>query len=160
MAGSLTAAQVFEKVQNAAADATGPDEQALQIDYDALKVNVQAALGDRKVALMHINKFLPEGYEDQGRFNVLLLTAGKVLYDMVIGDSYFRYDIVAVGELDKVQVVDAVWENKEKRQEEPFLSLRLMHGEEAHLLLALNDDERKSLLAFAGAVAAARNPEK
>ena len=160
MAGSLTATQVFEKAKNAAADATGPDEQALQIDYDALKVNIQAALGDRKVALMHINKFLPEGYEEQGRFNVLLLTAGKVLYDMVIGDSYFRYDIVAVGELDKVQVVDAVWENKEKRQEEPFLSLRLMHGEEAHLLLALDDEERRSLLAFASAVAAARNPEK
>ena len=160
MAGVLTAKDVFERTRDAAADATGPDEQALQIDYDALKANIQAALGDRKVALMHINKFLPEGYEDQGRFNVLLLTAGKVLYDMVIGDSYFRYDIVAVGELDKVQVVDAVWENKEKRQEEPFLSLRLMHGEEAHLLLALGDDERQSLLAFAKAVADARNPEK
>ncbi len=160
MPGLMSADEVFAKVEAAAVAATGPDEKALQIDYDALKVKIQAALGDRKVALMHINKFLPEGYEDQGRFNVLLLTAGKVLYDMVIGDSYFRYDIVAVGELDKVQVVDAVWENKEKRQEEPFLSLRLMHGEEAHLLLALNDDERKSLLAFAGAVAAARNPEK
>ena len=160
MASVMTAAQVFERVKDAAADATGPDEQALQIDYDALKVKIQAALGDRKVALMHFNKFLPEGYEDQGRFNVLLLTGGKVIFDMVIGDSYFRYDIVSVGELDKVQVIDAVWENKEKRQEEPFLSLRLMHGEEAHLLLALADDERKSLLTFASAVAAARNPEK
>lgn len=160
MANALTATQVFEKVRDAAADATGPDEQALQIDYDALKANIQAALGDRKVALLHINKFLPEGYEDQGRFNALLLTAGKVLYDMVIGDSYFRYDIVSVAELDKVQVIDAVWENKEKRREEPFMSLRLMHGEEAHLLLALNDDERKSLQAFARAVADARNPEK
>jgi hypothetical protein len=160
MAGVLTAAQVFERARDAAAEATGPDEQALQIDFDALKVNIHAALGDRKVALMHVNKFLPEGYEEQGRFNVLLLTHGKVIFDMVIGDSYFRYDIVSVGELDKAQVVDAVWENKEKRQEEPFLSLRLMHGEEAHLLLALNDDERTSLLAFASAVAAARNPEK
>jgi len=159
MAG-LTAAQVFERARDAAAEATGPDEQALQIDFDALKVNIHAALGDRKVALMHVNKFLPEGYEEQGRFNVLLMTGGKVLFDMVFGDSYFRYDIVSVGELDKVQVVDAVWENKEKRQEEPFLSLRLMHGEEAHLLLALNDDERKSLLAFAKAVTEARNPEK
>lgn len=160
MAGALTAAQVFERAKNAAADATGPDEQALQIDYDALKAKFQAALGDRKVSLMHINKFLPEGYEDQGRFNLLLLTAGKVIFDMVIGDSYFRYDVVSVDELDKVQVIDAVWENKEKRQEEPFLSLRLMHGEEAHLLLALNDEERKSLLAFAKAVSEARNPEK
>lgn len=160
MAGALTAAQVFEQTKNAAVVATGPDEQALQIDYDLLKANIQAALGDRKVALMHINKFLPEGYEEQGRFNVLLLTNGKVLYDLVLGDSYFRYDVVSVGQLDKVQLVDAVWDNREKRQEEPFLSLRLMHGEEAHLLLALNDAERKSLLAFASAIAEARNPEK
>ncbi len=160
MASALTSAQVFERTKDAAADATGPDEQALQIDYDALKVNIQAALGDRKVSQMHINKFLPEGYEDQGRFNVLLLTAGKVVFDMVIGDSYFRYDVVSVGELDKVQVIDAMYENKEKRKEEPFLSLRLMHGEEAHLLLALDDEERKSLLAFAKAISEARNPEK
>lgn len=160
MAGAMTAGQVFEKIRDAAADATSPDEQALQIDYDALKVNVQAALGDRKVALLHINKFLPEGYEEQGRFNVLLLTGGKVFFDMVIGDSYFRYDIISVGELDKVQLVDAAWENKEKRQEEPFLSLRLMHGDEAHIALALDDDARKSLLALAKAVSESRTPEK
>lgn len=160
MGGLMTAAEVFDKVQTAAAAATGPDEKALQIDYSALKVNVQAALGDRKVPLLHINKYLPEGYEEQGRFNVLLLTAGNVLYDMVIGDSYFRYDVVSARDLDKVQLIDAVWDNREKRQEEPFLSLRLMHEEEAHLLLALNDEERKSLLAFASAVAAARNPER
>lgn len=35
-----------------------------------------------------------------------------------------------------------------------------MHAEEAHLLLALDEDERKSLLTFASAVAASRNPEK
>jgi hypothetical protein len=35
-----------------------------------------------------------------------------------------------------------------------------MHAEETHLLLALNDDERASLLAFARAVSAVRNPEK
>ncbi len=160
MAGLMAAAEVFEKVQTAAAAATGPDERALQIDYPALKKNIQAALGDRKVALLHVNRFLPEGYEEQGRFNVLLLTGGKVLYDMVIGDSYFRYDIVSVSDLDKVQIIDAVWDNREKRQEEPFLSLRLMHAEEAHLLLALNEEERASLLAFAGAVGAARHPER
>lgn len=160
MGGLMTAAEVFDKVQTAAAAATGPDEKALQIDYPALKVNIQAALGDRKAALLHVNRFLPEGYEEQGRFNVLLLTGGKVLYDMVIGDSYFRYDVVAAGDLDKVQVIDAVWENREKRQEEPFLSLRLMHAEEAHLLLALNDEERASLLAFASAVGTARHPER
>jgi hypothetical protein len=160
MTGSLTAAQVFEKARDAAAAATGPDEPALQIDYDALKANIRAALGDRRVALLHINKFLPQGYEDQGRFNLVLLTAGGVLYDMVIGDQYFRYDLVSVAELDKVQVIDAVWENKDKRREEPFLSLRLMHGDEAHLLLALNDEERNSVLAFARAVADARNPER
>jgi hypothetical protein len=79
---------------------------------------------------------------------------------MVIGDSYFRYDVVSVSQLDKVQVIDAMWDNKEKRKEEPFLSLRLMHAEEAHLLLALEDEERTSLLAFASAVSLVRNPEK
>lgn len=160
MAGLMSAEDVFEKTQAAAVAATSPDEKALQIDYGALKDKIRAALVDRKVALCHINKFLPEGYEDQGRFNVCLLTAGNVFFDMVIGDSYFRYDIVSVGQLDKVQIIDAMWDNKEKRREEPFLSLRLMHGEEAHLLLALEDDERTSLLAFARAVSAARNPER
>ena len=156
----MTVEDLWKQIENAAASATSPDEKALQIDYGALKDKIRAALADRKVALCHINKFLPEGYEDQGRFNVALLTAGNVLFDIVIGDSYFRYDVVSVGQLDKVQVIDAMWDNKEKRREEPFLSLRLMHGEEAHLLLALDDEERASLLAFARAVSAARNPEK
>lgn len=160
MAGSMSADEIFEKAKDAAVAATGPDEKALQIDYEGLQVKVRAALGDRKVALCHLNKFLPEGYEEQGRFNLVLLTAGNVLFDMVIGDSYFRYDVVSVGQLDKVQVIDAMWDNREKRREEPFLSLRLMHAEETHLLLALDDDERKSLLAFAAAVAAVRNPER
>ena len=160
MANALTAEEIYEKVRETAVKATGPDEQALQIDYPALKVKIQTALGMRKVACLHVNKFLPEGYEDQGRFNVLLLTQGNVLFDLVIGDSYFRYDVVSLDNLDKVQVIDAVWENREKRQEEPFLSLRLMHAEETHLLLALGEDERKSLLSFAEAVISARNPEQ
>lgn len=160
MAGLMTADELFEKVRATAVAATGPDERALQIDYQALKVSIRAALGDRKVALVHVNRYLPEGYEEQGRFNLVLLTSGKVVYDIVIGDSYFRYDIVSAGDLDKIQVIDAVWENREKRREEPFLSLRLMHGEEAHLLLALDDEERKSLQTFAEAVATARHPER
>jgi hypothetical protein len=160
MPGLMSADEIFAKAEAAALAATGPDERALQIDYPALKEKIRAALGDRKVALCHVNRFLPEGYEDQGRFNLVLLTAGNVVFDIVIGDSYFRYDVVSVGQLDKVQVIDAMWDNKEKRREEPFLSLRLMHGEEAHLLLALDDEERASVLAFAKAVSAARNPER
>ena len=160
MAGLMSADEIFKKVEDTAVAATSPDEKALQIDYQALKEKIRAALGDRKVALCHLNKFLPEGYEEQGRFNMVLLTVGHVVFDMVIGDSYFRYDVVSVNQLDKVQVIDAMWDNKEKRREEPFLSLRLMHGEEAHLLLALDDEERASLLKFASAVGAARNPEK
>ena len=160
MAGLMSADEVFQKTQAAAVAATSPDEKALQIDYTALKEKFRSALGDRKVALCHANRFLPEGYEDQGRFNVVLLTAGNVVFDIVIGDSYFRYDVVSVSQLDKVQVIDAMWDNKEKRREEPFLSLRLMHGEEAHLLLALDDEERASLLKVVTAVSAARNPER
>jgi hypothetical protein len=160
MASLMTADDVFKRVEAAALAATAPDERGLQIDYTALKTNIQSALGDRNVALLHVNQFLPEGYEEQGRFNLVLLTAGNVLYDMVIGDSYFRYDVVAVGDLDKIQVIDAVWDNREKRREEPFLSLRLMHADETHLLLALTDEERNSLLAFAAAVSKTRHPER
>jgi hypothetical protein len=126
MAGLMSAEEIFEKTQAAAVAATSPDEKALQIDYPSLREKIRAALGDRKVARCHLNRFLPEGYEEQGRFNVLLLTAGNVLFDMVIGDTYFRYDVVSVAQLDKVQVIDAMWDNKEKRREEPFLSLRLI----------------------------------
>ncbi len=160
MSGLMSADDIFSRTETAAVAATGPDEKALQIDYEALKGKFRHMLGDRKIALCHVNKFLPEGYEDQGRFNVVLLTAGHVVFDVVIGDSYFRYDVVSVGQLDKVQLIDAMWDNREKRREEPFLSLRLMHGEEAHLLLALDDEERASLLNFASAVALARNPER
>lgn len=160
MAGLMSPDEIFDKAHNAAAAATGLDEKPLQIDYPSLKEKIRAALSDRKVALCHINRFLPEGYEDQGRFNLVLLTAGNVLFDIVVGDSYFRYDVLSVAQLDKVQLIDAMWDNREKRREEPFLSLRLMHAEETHLLLALDEEERASLLAFARAVSAARNPEK
>lgn len=159
MPGSISIEDVIKQVENTAAAATSADEKALQIDYNALRENIRKAVGTRKVSLMHINRFLPEGYEDQGRFNVVLLTGGNVVYDMVIGDSYFRYDIVSVRDLDKIQLIDAVWENREKRREEPFLSLRLMHAEETHLLLALDNEERTSLLAFTDAVTKARHPE-
>ena len=62
-------------------------------------------------------------------------------------------------DLDKTQIIDGVWDNKEKRQEEPFLSLRLMHGDEAHIMLALNDDQRKSVVAMIDAVSTSRHPE-
>ena len=71
MTGLMSADEIFEQAQNAAAAATGLDEKAMQIDYPVLKEKIRAALGDRKVALCHINKFLPEGYEDQGRFNLV-----------------------------------------------------------------------------------------
>ena len=160
MAGLMSAEEIFERAKEAAVAATGPDERPLQIDYDGLKEKIRSALGERKVARCHVNKFLPEGYEDQGRLNLVLLTQGNVLYDIVIGEQYFRYDVVSVGQLDKVQVIEAVWDNREKRREEPFLSLRLMHGEETHLLLALDEEDRRSLLGFAGTVAAVRNPER
>lgn len=156
----LTATEVFEKTRQAAMAATGPDERALQIDYPALEEKIRAVLGDRKVALLHINQYLPEGYEEQGHFNLLAITHGQILYDMVIGDQYFRYDIFSATDLDKIQSIDGVWDNREKRQEEPFLSLRLMHGDEAHILLALNDEQRKSVLAFTEAVTSARHPER
>ncbi len=52
MSGLMSADDIFSKAEAAAVAATGPDEKALQIDYDALKEKFRRALGDRKVALL------------------------------------------------------------------------------------------------------------
>ena len=156
----LTAKDVFEKTREAALGATDKDEKPLQIDYTALETKLEKALGGRSLDLIHINQFLPEGYEDQGRFNVVVITAGRVLFDFVIGDSYFRYDLFSCCDLDKIQLIDGTWDNTENKTQDSFLSLRLMHGDEAHILLALNDDQRTSVLAFADAISNGRHPEK
>ncbi len=156
----LTAKEVFEKTQEAALGATTPDEKALQIDYAALETKIERVLSGRSVVLLHINQFLPEGYEDQGRFNIVVLTSGGVLFDMVIGDSYFRYDIFSSSDLDKIQLIDGTWDNTENKTEDAFLSLRLTHGDESHVLLALKDEQRPGVLAVADAVSKSRHPEK
>ncbi|HBP87055.1 MAG: hypothetical protein KC592_17340 [Nitrospira sp.] len=156
----LTAKDVFEQTRDAALAATSADEKPLQINYPALEGKIDRVLAGRKIALLHINKFLPEGYEDQGRFNLIVMTSGNVLFDMVIGDSYFRYDVFSCCDLDKIQLIDGTWDNKENRTEDSFLSLRLMHGDEAHILLALSDDQREPVLAIADKISQSRHPEK
>jgi len=156
----LTAKDVFGKVSEAALGATDADERPLQIDYPGLEQKIIQALGERKVELLHVNQFLPEGYEDQGRLNAIVLTQGGVLFDLVIGDNYFRYDIFSCCDLDKIQLIDGTWDNTENRTQDAFLSLRLMHGDEAHILLALKDEQRPSVLGFASKVAQGRHPEK
>jgi hypothetical protein len=108
----LTAKDVFEKTRDAALAATDQDEKPLQVDYSALEGKMERALAGRMIELLHINKFLPEGYEDQGRFNIIVMTSGNVLFDMVIGDSYFRYDVFSCCDLDKIQLIDGTWDNK------------------------------------------------
>ena len=156
----LTAKDVFEKTRDAALAATDQDEKPLQVDYSALEGKMERALAARKIELLHINKFLPEGYEDQGRFNIIVMTSGNVLFDMIIGDSYFRYDVFSCCDLDKIQLIDGTWDNKENRTQDAFLSLRLMHGDEAHILLALSDDQREPVLAIADKISQGRHPEK
>ena len=159
MAGLMSADDIFEKSQNAAAAATGPDEKAMQIDYPALKQKIRAALGDRRVALCHINKFLPEGYEDQGAL-ILCCSLPAMWYSTWSSAIRICDHVVSVGQLDKVQVIDAMWDNKEKRREEPFLKSSPDACRRGPPLLALEDDERKSLLAFASAVSSVRDPER
>jgi len=156
----LKAKDVFEKIREAALGATDQDEKPLQIDYSALEGKIERALADRTLELVHINKFLPEGYEDQGRFNAVIITSGNVVFDIVIGDSYFRYDVFSCCDLDKIQLIDGTWDNKENRTQDAFLSLRLMHGDEAHILLALSDDQREPVLAIADKISQGRHPEK
>ena len=154
-----TAKEVFEKVKEAALAATGLDERALQIDYPALEKKIDTALGTRTIAILHINQYLPEGYEDQGHFNAVAVTEGNVVYDMVIGDQYFRYDMFSAADLTKFQAIDGIYKDEEKREEISFLSLRLQHGDEAHILLGLDDAQRASALAIGEKLSSARHPE-
>ena len=154
-----TAKEVFEKVKEAALGATGPDERALQIDYPALEKKIDAALGTRTIAILHINKYLPEGYEDQGHFNAIAVTENNVVYDMVIGDQYFRYDMFSAADLTKFQTIEGIYKDEEKREEISFLSVRLQHGDEAHILLGLDDAQRASALAIGEKLSSARHPE-
>ena len=154
-----TAKEVFEQVRTAALAGAGPDERALQIDYPALEKKIDAALGTRTIAILHINQYLPEGYEDQGHFNAVAVTEGNVVYDMVIGDQYFRYDMFSAADLTKFQAIDGIYKDEEKREEISFLSLRLQHGDEAHILLGLDDAQRASALAIGEKLSSARHPE-
>ena len=156
----LTVNDVWEKTREAALAATDESEKPLQVDYAALEKKMERALAGRKIELLHINKFLPEGYEDQGRFNAIVMTSGNVVFDLVIGDSYFRYDVFSCCDLDKIQLIDGTWDNKENRTQDMFLSLRLMHGDEAHLLLALSEDQREPVLAIADKISQGRHPER
>lgn len=130
------------------------------ISLDYVVEHIRDTVGKtRTIKAFHVNSHIPHGYEDQGAFNVLIVTAGHHLYDCVVGEEYFRYDAVGLKEIEKFQVIDGMWENKESRKSEPFLSLRLSHGEESHLALALEDAERPSLKTLAALVLSVRNPE-
>ena len=129
------------------------------IPFDFVVEHVRVAIKGRAIKAFHVNKHIPNGYEDQGAFNLLIVTAGNHLFDCVVGEEYFRYDAVAIQAIDKFQVIDGQWENKETNKTETFLSLRLSHGDESHVALALEDGERPSLKNFADAILAIRNPE-
>ena len=129
------------------------------IPLDFVVEHVRDAVKQRTIKAFHVNKHIPQGYEDQGAFNLLIVTAGNHLFDCVVGEEYFRYDAVAVTAIDKVQVMDGQWENKETNKTETFLSLRLSHSDESHMALALEDGERPSLKALADVILSIRNPE-
>jgi hypothetical protein len=129
------------------------------IPLDFVVEHVRDTIQKRAIKAFHVNKHIPQGYEDQGAFNLLIVTAGNHLFDCVVGEEYFRYDVVAAKALDKVQVMDGQWENKETNKTETFLSLRLSHSDESHVALALEDDERPSIKTLTGVILAVRNPE-
>ncbi len=135
------------------------DKNYRDIALDFVVEHVREAIKGRTIKAFHVNKHIPQGYEDQGAFNLLIVTAGHHLFDCVIGEEYFRYDAVAIKAVDKCQVIDGQWENKETNKTEHFLSLRLSHGDESHIALALDDAERPSLKALADTILSIRNPE-
>ena len=165
----LTANEVFEKLRDAALASTDADERPLQIDYEAMGKKINLALGGRKIAYLYINDGIPHGYEEQGRFNALAISQGNVLFDMVIGDDYFRYDIFSTKDLEKVQIQYGVWKDDDsvgasgdrlKAEEKPFLAFTMMHGDEEHKFIALNDPDREiALLDLVSAISIARHPE-
>jgi hypothetical protein len=129
------------------------------ISLDFAVEHFREAIKKRTIKAFHVNTHIPQGYEDQGAFNLIIVTAGNHLFDCVVGEEYFRYDAVAVKDLDKFQVMDGQWENKETNKTETFLSLRLSHGDESHVALALEDGERPNLKALADLILSIRNPE-
>ena len=129
------------------------------ISLDYVVEQVRDTLKKRAMKVFHVNKHIPNGYEDQGAFNLIIVTAGHTLFDCVVGEEYFRYDAIGVKEIEKVQVIDGMWENKESKKSEPFLSLRLSSGDESHIALALEDHERQSVKNLADLVLSVRNPE-
>lgn len=129
----------------------------IQLDY--VVEQVRELFKKRTMKAFHVNAHIPNGYEDQGAFNLLIMTSGHTLFDCVVGEEYFRYDAVALKDIEKYQVIDGMWENKESKKSEPFLSLRLSHGDESHIALALEESERPSLKALANLVLSIRNPE-
>jgi hypothetical protein len=129
------------------------------IPLDFVVEHVRAILKNRNMKAFHVNRHLPNGYEDQGAFNLIIVTAGQNVYDCVVGEQYFRYDVIGIRQIEKFQMIDGMWENKESHKEEAFLSLRLSHGDESHIGLALDDSERPSLKALGDLVLSVRNPE-
>jgi hypothetical protein len=136
------------------------DKNYRDIPLDFVVEHVREAIKGRAIKAFHVNKHIPSGYEDQGAFNLLIVTAGNHLFDCVVGEEYFRYDAVAIQVIDKFQVIDGQWESKETNKTEEFLSLRLSHGDESHIALALDDAERPSITALSDTILAIRNPEK
>ncbi len=136
------------------------DKNYRDIPLDFVVEHVREALKGRTIKAFYVNKHIPNGYEDQGAFNLLIVSTGHHLFDCVVGEEYFRHDVVAIKAIDKFQVIDGQWENKETNKTENFLSLRLSRGDESHIALALDDAERPSLRALADTILAVRNPEK
>ena len=136
------------------------DKNYRDIPLDFVVDHVREAIKGRAIKAFHVNQHIPNGYEEQGAFNLLIVTAGNHLFDCVVGEEYFRYDSVASQAIDKFQVIDGQWESKETNKTEEFLSLRLSHGDESHIALAMDTAERHSLTALSDTILAIRNPEK
>src|SRR2546423_14097037 len=114
------------------------------ISLDYVVEQVRSTLKKRPIKAFHVNKHIPNGYEAQGAFNLITMTAGHTLFDCVVGEEYFRYDAIDMKEIEKVQVIDGMWENKESKKSDALLNLRRASGDESHIAPALEDHERPS----------------
>ena len=90
------------------------------ISLDYVVEQVRATLKKRLMKAFHVNKHIPNGYEDQGAFNLIIMTAGHTLFDCVVGEEYFRYDAINVKEIERFRSLTECGKTRSQKSRNRF----------------------------------------
>src|SRR5207245_7512540 len=71
------------------------DKNYRDIALDFVVEHVREAIKGRTIKAFHVNKQIPNGYEDQGAFNLLIVTAGHHIFVCGIGADYIGSAAIA-----------------------------------------------------------------